>query len=138
MESLEAFKRKTDVTLGDMAQSGHRYGSTVGLDELIGLSHLNSFMIPKSFPYQRPREGSHFSPAVFPWIIAEDFTEEPTYNINDVVQADSTDAPLVERSGRQEGPLVVFWIIALYLEGEMQLWEHKFTSSPCLDEDYIH
>lgn len=67
----------------------------------------------KPFPYQRPREGGHFSPAVVPWIIAEDFTEESTYNINDVVQADSTDAPLVERGGRQECPLVVLWVITL-------------------------
>lgn len=93
---------------------------------------------PKSFSYQRPRECGHFLPAVFPWIITEDFTEESTYDINDVVQADSTDAPLVKRSGRQKCPFVLLWIIALDLGGKTQLWEHEFTSSPCLGESDIH
>ena len=93
---------------------------------------------PKPLPYQRPGEGGHFSPAVFPWIVAEDFAEESTYNINDVVQADGTDAPLVKRGGRQERPLVVLWIVTLDLGGETQLWEHEFTTSPCLDEAAIH
>ena len=93
---------------------------------------------PKLLPYQRPREGGHFLPAVFFWIVAEDFTEKPTYNINDVVQADGTDASLVKRGGRQQGPLVVLWIITLDLGGEMQLWEQEFTTSLCLDEAAIH
>lgn len=91
---------------------------------------------PKSFPYQRPRECGHFLPAVFPWIIAEDFAEESTYDINDVVQADSTDAPLVKRSWRQKRPFVLLWIIALDLGGKTQLWEYEFTS--CLGESDIH
>jgi len=86
---------------------------------------------PNPLPYQRPRECGHFSPAVFPWIIAEDFTEKSTYNIYDVVQADGTDASLVKGGGRQECPFVVLWIITLDLGGEMQLCEHEFTSSPC-------
>lgn len=93
---------------------------------------------PKPLPYQGSREGGHLSPAVFPWIVAEDFTEESAYNINDVVQTDSTDAPLVKRGGRQERPLFVLWIVTLDLGGETQLWEHEFTTSPCLDEAAIH
>ena len=42
--SLGIFKKSVDVTTSDMLYSSHRH-ELVGLDDLIGLSNLNDFMI---------------------------------------------------------------------------------------------
>lgn len=44
--SLEAFKKKVDVALSDMAESGHRSGLMTGLDDLGGLPNLHDSGCP--------------------------------------------------------------------------------------------